>query len=148
LIYADVQDTIDKFGLAEMLALSNLDDPSLTIVNAALILENLIDASAEIDAYIAGRYNLPLPEVPAALKAACLDITRYRLSRVRPREDVRQRYEDWIRFLRDVAMGKASLGLPQNSAIDGNLVSVKISNPDRVFSENTLKSFNRERLSY
>jgi phage gp36-like protein len=139
--YADVQDMVDKFGISEMISLSNIDNPAAVAVNDPIVLENLTDSSAEIDGYVSARYALPLPSVPGVLKSACLDMTRYRLDKNFQREDVRKRYEDWIRFLKDVSAGRASLGLNPDSGAEANLISAKISSPERIFTNNALTGY-------
>jgi len=79
----------------------------------------LDDASAEMDGYLGSRYALPLPAVPDVLRRLCIDIAMYRLMSLRALgdlEDARQRYEDAIRFLKDLIRGDVSLGLPEASA--------------------------------
>ncbi|MCR6494794.1 DUF1320 family protein [Thermomonas sp. S9] len=50
----------------------------------------LDDAQAEIDGYIASRYKLPLPTVPAALARIACDVARYRLWEDVASDDVRR----------------------------------------------------------
>lgn len=101
--------------------LSDLDrdgteDPG--VVDAAIV-----DAEAEVNSYLQSRYSVPLAApVPSRLRAVALDVTTYRLFAARGLSDegadkvVRQRYEDALRWLRDVAAGRASLPLPGGDA--------------------------------
>jgi phage gp36-like protein len=72
-----------------------------------------------VESYLAQRYALPLPALPEALRAKALDIAVYRLALrrgIRPGtadEVLLQRYRDAVAFLKDVALGKASLPLPR-----------------------------------
>lgn len=78
----------------------------------------LEDASAEMDGYLGSRYPLPLPTVPESLRRICIDIALYRLMNLRALgdiEDSRQRYDDAIRYLKDLVRGAVTLGLPENS---------------------------------
>lgn len=68
-------------------------------------------ADGEINSYLAGRYALPLPSVPARLKSVAMDIARYRLYDDAGDENsvwVR-RYREAVKWLRDVAHGLAVL---------------------------------------
>jgi phage gp36-like protein len=80
------------------------------VVNAALE-----EASGRVDAYCRQRYVTPLQQSDS-VTSLVLDIATYLLfSRRRSfkmAETVRQRYEDAIAFLKDVASGKASLDQP------------------------------------
>ena len=58
---------------------------------------------------LARRYAVPLATVPEAVRVWTLDIALYRLYRDQATDTVRQRYEDALRELRDVAAGRADL---------------------------------------
>lgn len=77
--YATVTDLQDRLGEARLIQLTDLGDPPLGLVNAAVAQKALDDASAEIDGYLAGRYTLPLTPVPGILKVHCLTLANYRL---------------------------------------------------------------------
>jgi phage gp36-like protein len=109
--YATESQFITAFTRDEAVSLTNLDDPSVEDVNSVALDRALTDASEEIDSYLAGRYTLPLTAVPKVLIGKCLDIARYRLDTVRQRDDVRQRYDDAIKFLTLISKGSISLGL-------------------------------------
>lgn len=110
-MYATQAQFIEAFGEPETLMLTNLDSPNTTTVNPVPLDRALTDASALIDSYLARRYLLPLASVPQVLIPYCLDIARYKLDRIRSREDVRQRYEDAIKWLEMVASGKVYLAV-------------------------------------
>ena len=65
----------------------------------------------EINAYLGGRYRVPLSPVPPYIRQMCVDITVYRLALdVIPRtEEMRLRYLDHINYLKAVAAGKIDL---------------------------------------
>lgn len=106
----------------------------------------LREAWAEVESYLAQRYALPLPSLPEVLKAKAVDIAVYRLMLrrgLRPGtadEAALTRYRDAVAFLRDVAVGKASLPLPPTGEParpkGGAAVRGK-----RVFSRESLEDF-------
>jgi phage gp36-like protein len=108
--YATQQDFIDAFREPETIMLTNLDLPNAVVVDPIPLAKALADASALIDSYCGARYLLPLNPLPVVVNRYCLDIARYMLDRIRSREDVRQRYEDAIRFFEQVTKGLVSLG--------------------------------------
>jgi len=71
----------------------------------------LITATDEINAYIGSRYSVPLNPVPPYIRQMCVDIAVYRLALdVGPRTDeMRLRYDDHIKYLKDVAAGRVDL---------------------------------------
>jgi phage gp36-like protein len=112
-MYATVADFELAFGGREALQLSNRDNAATaTVVNAAVLEGFLEGASGLIDSYLGARYLTPVVTPTQPLKQACLDIARYNADNVRAREDVRQRYEDRIRWLEQVTKGLVELGLP------------------------------------
>jgi phage gp36-like protein len=111
---------VDAFGEPETVMLTNLDTPMATTIESRPLERALTDAAALIDSYLNRRYQLPLAVVPQVLIPYSLDIARYRLDRISNREDVRQRYEDAIKWLESVASGKCFLGtdLATNLPVD------------------------------
>lgn len=73
---------------------------------------HLQSASNRIDSYISGRYRLPLTDIPDALRDYCCDIARYLLTGTeRPcTDEVRERYDDAISWLKLVAAGRVGIG--------------------------------------
>lgn len=109
--YATQANLIDRYGEDAILVLAdrNLD----AIIDADIVQQALDDATAEIDAYVAAKYTLPLPTVPDVLVRLCGDIAMYRLAAEADQatDERRKRYEDAIDFLKSVSKGVASLGV-------------------------------------
>lgn len=76
----------------------------------------IAEASAQADSFLAARYATPVAFAGLALQQATLDLARFRLWDSRSPEEVRNRQQDALKWLRDVATGKAQLldavGLP------------------------------------
>ena len=104
-MYADRNDMVLRFGEREVKQL----EASIQAENSMSVDATLQDASEEVDGYIAVRYSLPLTETPQNLKRLVCDIARYKLWKSRASDEVRQRYEDAIAFLKLIANNKASL---------------------------------------
>lgn len=111
--YATQSDLETRFRQQELIDLT--DEANLGVIDAAAVAVVLADADAEINGYLAGRYSLPLAQTsPELVRLAC-DIARYKLYDARATEQVKARYDDAIKKLRDVSSGKASLGIDQAS---------------------------------
>lgn len=109
--YAAQTDMVTRFGESEVVAITDRD---LTGAIDPVVLANALDtASAQMDTYLSGRYQLPLNPVPEFLVSVCCDITRYQLcvGGTRLSEDIRDRYRDALRFLEQAASGKITLGV-------------------------------------
>ncbi|WP_337869811.1 DUF1320 domain-containing protein [Meiothermus sp.] len=143
-----------RANLAEDVLIYLVDDENekaITPAGEARIVEDIRKGVAEVNSYVAQRYALPLPEIPDVLRDKAMDIVKYKLfSRrgIRPGtadETIRTNYEDAIRWLRDLAVGRTSLTFGSGAGSDGPTapsgVGAEISADDRVFSRKKLGGF-------
>lgn len=121
--YASQDDLIARFGETELIQLT--DRASEGVVDADYLAVSLTEAQAEVDSYIGAIYDLPLLTTPVSLITATCNIARYRLYNQQATEEVKIRYDDTIRWLRDVARGLASLGLPATQAPESQSIVVQ-----------------------
>jgi len=106
--YCSIADLTDRFGLTELIQLTDRDHAGE--IDAAVAGRAIADAGGEIDGYLrAGGYRLPLPTLPTVLVAFACDIARYRLYDDGASKQVEQRYQDAIRYLRGLASGTVVL---------------------------------------
>lgn len=129
--YATKQDLIDRFGNTELAQLT--DRTNGTTIDDAVLNKALADADAEINAYISVNHVLPLLPVPANLVRVAGDIARYYLYEDRVTERVKQRYDDAIAFLKNVAAGRASLGVDAAGAAPAPAQTVQFPASQKVF---------------
>lgn len=110
-MYASVQDCIDRRGEESLRELA--DDPHADTLAWSGLEEALEDAGDEIDAYIGARHRLPLEPAPRVLTRLCVEIGVYRRAdtAARSTDEMRARFGDCIRLLKDIQSGKASLGI-------------------------------------
>src|SRR5215813_8116302 len=116
-MYAQVTDMQARYPNRDLVQLTN-EDPTLTTVNSTFLTTFLSDASDEVDAYLEARFALPLADPPAILMRLCCEIAMYHLNALRPihdLEDVKDKYEKAISFLKEVSDGKRTLGLSTDS---------------------------------
>ena len=117
--YATRADIETLYGPAELrLALDLGRDDTLSADNLASIDRAIEEASARIDAYLVGRYALPLTTTPPVLRGYAVDIALYTLAsrQGRPRDELRKRFEDALAFLKSVSKGDAKLpGVPDTA---------------------------------
>ena len=137
--YATLQEIIDRYGEDDLLMAADRDGDDE--VDTAAVDRALADASAEIDTYLAARYNLPLPHTPAVLQRLCVDITLYRLAfnAVGNTEERRQRYDDAVALLVRISKGDVSLGVSTEATPPSKGNGVVISGPGRRFSRDTME---------
>jgi phage gp36-like protein len=140
-MYATKQNMIDRFGNAELVQLTDRELPATGAIVDAVLNKALADANAEIDGYLVGQYQLPLASVPANLELLASDIALYRLFKDRATEEVRQRYDDAVKYLRDVGQGKLSLGLDSANQPAAPAGGPSVDGPERTFSKATLGDY-------
>ena len=75
--YATQADMISRFDQKEIVELS--DRANVGVLDVSVLAGKLADADSEINAYLQGRYTLPLATVPTVLVRIACDIARYHL---------------------------------------------------------------------
>ena len=123
--YATPDDMVSRFGEGEVIALT--DRGQTGTVDPTVASSALDDASAEIDTYLAGRYQLPFVGTPRFIAGLCCDIARYRLcvGETRLTEEIADRYKAAVRFLELAAAGKVTLGeLPSGAPVQPSVTIV------------------------
>lgn len=106
--YCTVQDLIERFGERELRDSVQLDADAP--IEGPAFAAAIVDASAEIDAYLSQRYAVPIQRrVPVLVTLAC-QIARYRLLDGRDHKQAIERYERAIELLKALASGEVGLG--------------------------------------
>lgn len=117
--YASLQDLNERFGTDEVTVAADRDGDGSA--DTAAVDRALEDATAEVDAYLAVRYALPLAEVPPIIVRLTADIAFHRLSPEAPAssEQRRTRYDEAVSLLKRIASGDVALGLEEAPARSG-----------------------------
>ena len=141
MIYATQADMVSAFGNREVVALT--DRALLGSIDATVLADALSLATDEINAYLDGRYALPLASTPRLLTRLCCDIARYRLSGgdAQETEPSRNRYRDAVKMLESIKLGHLTLGIDPAQQEVGTRATVQISNGVRTFSRDTLSDY-------
>jgi phage gp36-like protein len=121
--YCAQQDLIDRFGELEITQLADRDldgNIDTDVVDAACA-----DATAEIDGWLSQRLTLPATTPQEVVRRAC-DIARYMLYDDKATEQVRERYEDALAWLKDVAAGRIAIAgaLPTTDPVSSGGIAV------------------------
>jgi phage gp36-like protein len=136
--YVTQQELIDRYSENVLLSLADRDNDS--VIDADVVEQAIVDASELIDSYLAKRYTLPLPVVPAPLKRVCGDIAIYLLcGDGTVTDEKRKRYEDAIRFLVALAKGDASLGVGLEQDSSNSVGHVELDSSPRLFKRDTMR---------
>ena|ERR1700733_2980053 len=114
--YATQADLLQRMTLLQLTQLT--DDAKTGAPNAVTVAAALEEASGRVDSYCRGKYVTPLQQSDT-VTTITRDVAVYFLFSRRPQamaETVRQRYEDAMALLKDVATGKAVLDQPVSAA--------------------------------
>lgn len=126
MVYATPADMVARYGLAELVQLTDTANIPPSEVDEARVEVKLDDASVFIDGYVGQVYRLPLAGCakpdglggvervapPVLVRLAC-DLARYYLyDDLAPEHEVYRRYKAAVRELEAIAAGTAQLACP------------------------------------
>lgn len=111
--YCTATDMQTRFENWELIDLTN---PGGDTIALAVLNQAIDDAGAEIEAYLGGRYSLPLNPVPKVLNRIACNLARYYLYDNKPTESVEKAYGEAIGFLSQVAKGHIKLGIASDGS--------------------------------
>ena len=137
---SDILEQLDEDDLIQL-----TDDTDAGTVDDDKVDRAIADADAEIDSYCGTRYTVPFATVPDIVRKYSVDIAIFNLYARRHGvpEDRQKRYDNAIRFFRDVATNKASLGEndPDGNPPDSDAPQMSTDNPERIFTRDKMKGF-------
>ncbi len=122
--YARLADLYARFGEDEINQLTDTDATGTP--DPILVARALEDAAAEIDAALAGRYQLPMNPVPSLLTRIACDLARESLYTDAPPDVVKSRAATARQLLRSIASGQSRFdgAAPAPVSTDQNLVEI------------------------
>lgn len=122
--YCALTDLIARYGEDDIMALVDRDRTGTP--DAALVEGVLADVDALIDAHLAGRYTLPLAQVPRVIVRIACELTREALMMAhgaRLTDDAPERLaaQGARAMLKDIASGRLHIGLPTPASSAGGV---------------------------
>jgi len=134
--YSTQTDLEEQISQAELIELT--DDAGSGSVDTSAVARAIADSDAEIDSYCGGRYTMPFSPVPVIIRKFSVDMAIYNLfsrrSVLKVPEDRQKRYDNAIRFFRDLAKGLISLGADAPAEPSDGLPQATRTKDDRIFS--------------
>ncbi len=138
--YCTLSDIIKLVQESSILQLT--DDENTGSVNQARVDEAIAQADSEIDSYC-GMYTLPFSFVPSLIRKLSVDMAIYHLYSRASSEEMppvrKERYEQALSYLRDIAKGVVTLGVEEEIA-DGTILTNKTTR-NRVFTRRKMRYF-------
>jgi len=132
--YSTQTDLLEQISESELIQLT--DDADAGTVDSDAVSRAIVDADAEIDGYCGSRYDVPFSSTPVMIRKISVDISIYNLyaRRMGAPEDRKERYDNALRFLRDVGKGVISLGGDAPDIDDDAGPDISVVKSDRIFS--------------
>lgn len=133
--YCTQSDLEKVISPAELVQLT--DDDRDGVADTGVVAEAIAKADGEIESYLASRYTVPLSPVPVVIRAASEDIALWNLFSRRSigNETREKRYKSAVSFLKDLAEGKATLGVtPAPAAAQEGGVETARDESERTFT--------------
>ena len=109
--YATQAQLTRRYGEAMLVAATDRGSVPAGVPDAAVIADALAEADAVIDGYLAGRYALPLAQVPPLLADIAKALTIWKLHPYDAAPKLKDEYDAAMRMLRDIADGRVKLQL-------------------------------------
>ena len=135
----DIQGRITEDDLIRM-----TDEFGTGLPDTDKIADAIAEAEAEVDSYCAKRHTVPFaPPVPAMIVKVCKDIAVYNVYALKnaAHEDISDRYEKAVSYLKDVAKGIVDLTGPAAPEIDDGGPAASKSSDSRIFSMDSMEGF-------
>ena len=137
--YCAKSDLVQRFGQREIDDLLDRDNDGDD--DASTLDSTIADADSLIDSYVSSKYQTPLDPVPQIIKYISCDITRFMLWDDNAPEEVRNRYNDAIARLKDIAKGMMKLPATALISIANPSGGVDYYEEERVFTRDSLAGF-------
>lgn len=109
-------DLLAEYGHQEMVDLTDRSDPRTGEVDTGVAQRACDRAAAEVQAALAGRYALPLAQVPDLLRWLARDLAHYHLHLSEPADVTKDRAKEARRQLAAIQRGEMALGLDVSGA--------------------------------
>lgn len=139
--YATLEELTDRFTERLLLQLTDRSFPPAGVVDQDVVDRALADTDAVIDGYLAGKYRLPLSQVPPLVVDLAQVIAIYKLHPFDPDPKITKDYEHALKTLLQIAQGTVKLPAAgvEPAATSGS--GVLTNDRARPFTEENLKGF-------
>ncbi len=140
--YCTQADLLEQIEETDLIGLT--DDENTGEIIDAIVTRAIVDADGEIDSYCGGSYDVPFAPAPVMIRKISVDIAIYNLYTRRAirvvQEERKQRYDNAVRFLKDVSRGLVKLGA--DAPAQANPVNqATIAGNSRIFTRDKMRGF-------
>jgi phage gp36-like protein len=139
--YATLEQLSERFGERMLLQLTDRSTPPAGTIDSGIVDRALADNDAVIDGYVAGRYALPLAEVPPLLADLAQVIAIYKLHPFAPDPKIKDDYTDALKMLDRIASGTVRLPAQGIEPASSGAAGVEVIDRDRDLTPENMRGF-------
>lgn len=139
--YATQAQLTKRYGEAMLTAATDRGPVPAGVPDAAVIADALAEANAVIDGYLAGRYALPLAQVPPLLSDLAKALTIWKLHPYDAAPKLKDEYDAAMRMLRDIADGRVKLSLAGVETPGTGGTGAQMTDRERPFTADNMTGF-------
>lgn len=140
-MYCSQADLETRYGTKMLTDLTDRAMPRAGAIDAAVVTRAISDAGAEIDVYLAVRYQLPLTATPAFVNDICMRMAIYKLHTNVVPDKINRDYDLALRSLRDISAGTSKLDLAGVEPAAASSGGVAFDGPGNRITHESLKGF-------
>lgn len=139
--YATLAQLTARFGERMLIQLTDRADVPTGAIDGDIVDEQLRNTDAVIDGYLAGKYRLPLADVPPMLADLAQVIAIYKLHPSQPDPKIEKDYDQALKTLLQISQGAVRLPLEgvEPEATSGS--GVVTNDRERPLTEENLRGF-------
>ena len=137
--YCDLEDILGSMDEADVIGYTDDDDAGT--VDQSRVDQAIEMAGVMIDAYVGGRYQVPLDPVPDLVKRLAVDLAVFEICSRRsdPPENREQKRQQAVRLLEKIGAGSAVIPGAVSAPAESGSNPVQISSADRVFTRDRMR---------
>jgi len=139
--YATLAQLTDRYGERMLLQLTDRSKPPAGTIDTDVVDRALADTDAMIDGYVAGRYAMPLSEVPPFLVDLAQAIAIYKLHPAAPDPKIKDDYANAIKALEKIASGMIRLPVAGVEPESSGAAGVQVIDRERPFTPENMRGF-------
>ncbi len=140
-MYCSQSDLEQRYGAKMLTDLTDRAMPRAGTIDGTVVTRAITDASAEIDGYLAVRYQLPLSATPAFVNDVCMRMAIYKLHTNVVPDKINRDYDLALRSLRDISAGTMKLDLAGVEPAAASSGGVAFDSPGSRITHDQLKGF-------
>jgi phage gp36-like protein len=139
--YTDLEQLTDRFGTPMLVNLTDRGTPQTGMVDSDIVDRAIADTDAMIDGHLAGKYVLPMAEMPPLVADLAAMIAIYKLHIYTPGEKIVDDYKQALRSLEKISLGTIKLSVAGVPSASGQGSGARMTDRERPLTAQNMKGF-------